>query len=83
MKVVKTACELCAWSCGMEAYVEGGKVVRVKGMKEHPLNNGRLCPKGSVTHEYVYAKDRITTPMLNEDGRKLIGILRLRFSLRI
>jgi len=53
----------------MEAYVEGGRVVKVKGMREHPLNNGRLCPKGSVAHEYIYARDRITTPMLNEDGR--------------
>jgi|Deesub1362B_J571_1020462.scaffolds.fasta_scaffold00097_25 anaerobic selenocysteine-containing dehydrogenase len=69
MNVIKTACELCAWSCGMNVYVEGGKITRVSGMNEHPLNRGRLCPKGSVSADYVYAKDRITYPMVREGDK--------------
>ncbi len=69
MGVIKTACELCAWSCGMDVYVEDGRIVKVKGMKEHPLNFGRLCPKGSVAPDYVYSKERVTRPMVKEGDR--------------
>jgi anaerobic selenocysteine-containing dehydrogenase len=66
---IKTACELCAWSCGLNVKVEGGRITKVSGMKEHPLNRGRLCPKGSISAEYVYARDRITNPMVREGER--------------
>ncbi len=69
MEVIKTACELCAWSCGMNVHVENGKIVKVTGMKEHPLNRGRLCPKGSISPDYVYSTDRITHPMVKENGK--------------
>jgi anaerobic selenocysteine-containing dehydrogenase len=66
---IKTACELCAWSCGLNVKVEGGRITKVSGMKEHPLNRGRLCPKGSISAEYVYARDRIKSPMVREGER--------------
>ena len=69
MSIVKTACELCAWSCGMDVHVENGRIVKVTGMKEHPLNRGRLCPKGSISPDYVYSKERITHPMVRENDR--------------
>ncbi len=69
MEVIKTACELCAWSCGMNVHVENGRIVKVTGMKEHPLNRGRLCPKGSISPDYVYSNDRIIYPMIKENGR--------------
>ncbi len=67
--IVKTACELCAWSCGMDVEVEKGRITRVKGMKEHPLNFGRLCPKGSVAPDYIYSRERITYPMVKEGNK--------------
>ncbi len=69
MKVVKTACELCAWGCGIDAHVEKGRVVRIRGSKEHPLNRGRICPKGAAAVDYLYSKDRITTPMVKEGSK--------------
>ena len=69
MEIVKTACELCAWNCGIDVRVENGKITRISGTKEHPLNRGRLCPKGTVSADYVYAKDRITHPMLREGDK--------------
>ncbi len=53
----------------MDVHIENGKIVRVSGMKDHPLNKGRLCPKGSVSPDYVYSKDRITYPMIREGDR--------------
>jgi len=62
-QVVKTSCQLCHLSCGMNVYVEDGRIVRVEGMREHPLNEGVLCPKGEAAVEYVYAPDRLKYPM--------------------
>ncbi|MFQ5826692.1 MAG: molybdopterin-dependent oxidoreductase, partial [Dehalococcoidia bacterium] len=61
-KVVKTACQLCGGCCGVNAYVEEGRLVKVEGMKEHPTNEGKMCPKGMAAMDYVYAKDRILYP---------------------
>ncbi len=53
----------------MNVHVENGRIVKVTGMKEHPLNRGRLCPKGSISPDYVYSNDRIIYPMIKENGR--------------
>ncbi len=49
--------------CGCEIYVRDGRVVRVEGDKNHPFNQGRLCPKGLAIPQYMYHKDRVTHPL--------------------
>ena len=68
-ELIKTHCELCAWACGMEVFVEGGKIVEVQGIKNHPVNKGVLCPKGKAAIDLVYATDRIKYPMKKVKGR--------------
>lgn len=63
MEVIKTDCALCVNCCGIECYVENGKLVKVEGMAEHPASKGLLCAKGERLIEYQYAPDRITHPM--------------------
>jgi len=67
-KAIKTDCILCVWGCGINAYVEGGKLVKVEGMAEHPLNQGVLCPRGKALVDYVYSPDRLKYPMKRENG---------------
>ncbi|GAG03248.1 unnamed protein product, partial [marine sediment metagenome] len=59
LKVVKTACSLCALACGINVYLDGGKIVKVEGMYEHPLNKGILCPRAEAAWEYVYSPERL------------------------
>ena len=59
MELIKTDCILCVWGCGINAYVEDDRLVRVEGMTEHPLNQGVLCPKGKHLVDYVYSPDRL------------------------
>lgn len=66
--IVKTACELCPWGCGMEVHIKNGQLERVTGNREHPLNEGFLCPKGHAARDIVYSKERITHPMKRENG---------------
>ncbi len=67
-KVIKTDCILCVWGCGINAYVEDGRLVKVEGMAEHPLNQGVLCPKGENLVDYIYSPDRLKYPMKRADG---------------
>jgi len=62
-QAVKTACALCVHSCGMNAYVRDGKIVRVEGMAEHPLNKGELCPRGQAVLDFQYAPERLKYPL--------------------
>jgi anaerobic selenocysteine-containing dehydrogenase len=59
---------LCVSGCGINAYVEGGRLVKVEGMPEHPLNKGGLCPRGENLVEFAYAPDRVKYPMKKENG---------------
>jgi len=66
-KVIKTDCAMCYQSCGLNVYVKNGKISRVEGMPEHPLNEGDLCPRGHAIPDFVYSPDRLRYPMERED----------------
>ena len=68
-QVIKSDCILCINSCGINAYVEDGRLVRVEGMKEHPVSEGELCPRGEALPEWVYSKERLTHPLKKADGK--------------
>jgi len=64
--VKPTICAICeggATSCGVNAYVKDGTVIKVEGMPEFPQNQGTLCAKGNAGRQYIYNKDRILTPL--------------------
>jgi len=49
--------------CGINALVEEGRIVKITGMKTHPQNNGRLCPKGVAVTDMVYHPERLLKPL--------------------
>ncbi len=70
MEVIKTVCANCAQSmCGMDVYVEEGKIVGIKGTENHPYNQGFLCSKGLAAGELVSSPLRLTKP-LRRTGRR-------------
>jgi anaerobic selenocysteine-containing dehydrogenase len=66
MKVVETVCNMCELRCGINVYVDNGKIVKVEGMPEHPLNT--LCVKAQAIPELVYSSERLTSPLKKVDG---------------
>jgi anaerobic selenocysteine-containing dehydrogenase len=52
----------------MNVLVEGGRIVKVEGLKDHPLNKGKLCPKGERAIELVYHPDRLKYPLKRVKG---------------
>jgi anaerobic selenocysteine-containing dehydrogenase len=63
-----TGCALCYHSCGVEVTVEDGKAVKVDGQQSHPLNNGKLCPKGQAMIEHLYHPNRLKYPRKKVNG---------------
>jgi assimilatory nitrate reductase catalytic subunit len=65
---VRTTCGYCSVGCGMLLGVKHGTAVAVKGDPDHPVNLGRLCPKGLSEHQTIMAPGRLTHPTV--DGRR-------------
>ena len=61
-KVTTSICPYCAVGCGLKVYSKNGKVVHVEGDPDHPINEGRLCPKGSSVLQLIHSPYRELKP---------------------
>lgn len=67
-KWVNSICGYCSVGCGMQLGVKNGQVVSVRGNPDHPVNRGKLCPKGLAEHYSILAENRALYPLLRKDG---------------
>ena len=65
---VNSTCGYCSVGCGMQLGVREGKVVSVRGNPNHPVNLGKLCPKGLAEHYAIEAEDRAKYPLLRKSA---------------
>ncbi|MDH4188795.1 MAG: molybdopterin-dependent oxidoreductase [Betaproteobacteria bacterium] len=61
-RVYKSVCRSCHGGCGALLHVREGKLVKIEGDRDSPLNHGRLCPIGTSTVALVNHADRLTYP---------------------
>lgn len=67
---VKTTCPYCAVGCQMYLGVKDGRIISVRGDREGPSNEGRLCVKGRFgIPEFVNHEDRLTVPLIKKNGK--------------
>ncbi len=64
-KWVRTTCGYCSVGCGMLVGVRQNKAVAVQGDPDHPVNRGRLCPKGLSEHQTIDTEGRLEVPMVH------------------
>lgn len=62
-EIKKTTCYMCACRCGINVHLKKGKVAYIEGNKDHPVNKGVLCAKGSSGIMQVNAPSRLKSPM--------------------
>ncbi len=67
-KYVQTTCPYCGTGCSFNLVVKDGKVVGTAPYQRSPVNEGKVCPKGTYAHEFVNSPDRLTTPLIKKDG---------------
>jgi sulfite dehydrogenase (quinone) subunit SoeA len=68
-RVVKTTCYMCACRCGIDVHVRDGKIRYINGNKDHPVNHGVLCGKGSAGIMQHYSPARLKKPLLRTGPR--------------
>ncbi len=68
-ELTKTICPYCGVGCGISVRQgdEPGDV-RFAPWGDAPVNEGRVCIKGGAATEVVNHDDRLTEPMIREDG---------------
>ena len=64
-----TVCPYCSCGCGIYLVIEDGKIIGQEPQNEHPVNEGGNCPKGRNAYPFLYAEDRLTTPMIRKNGK--------------
>ncbi len=69
LEYVPTICPYCGCGCGIYLVVKEGRIVGVEPWKEHPVNEGKNCPKGRNAFEFLYHKSRLVKPLVKENGR--------------
>ena len=62
-EVRKTTCYMCACRCGINVHMKDGKVAYIEGNRDHPVNKGVLCAKGSAGIMQVNAPSRLQAPL--------------------
>lgn len=62
-EVRKTTCYMCACRCGINVHIKDGKIRYIEGNRDHPVNKGVLCAKGSAGIMQHYAPARLRAPL--------------------
>ncbi|MEO0670165.1 MAG: molybdopterin oxidoreductase family protein [Pseudomonadota bacterium] len=62
-EVRKTTCYMCACRCGINVHLKDGAVAYIEGNRDHPVNQGVLCAKGSAGIMQVNAPSRLRAPL--------------------
>ena len=69
LKYVATTCPYCGTGCSFNLVVQDGKVVGTAPYRRSPVNEGKVCPKGTYAHEFVNSPDRLTKPLIKKNGK--------------
>lgn len=65
---VRTTCSYCGVGCQLTLHVKDDKVMKVTGTEEIPPNHGSLCVKGRFGYSFIHSPERLTTPLIKENG---------------
>ena len=63
-----TVCRECPAGCGVIARNREGRVVKLEGNPDHPVNEGALCLRGQAALQGLYHPDRLSGPSVREAG---------------
>ena len=67
--IATTTCYMCACRCGIRVFLKDGKVRYIEGNRDHPVNRGVLCGKGSAGIMQHYSPARLRSPLLRVGAR--------------
>ena len=62
-QIIRTNCQACHCECGVFVHLEDGKVIKIQGDPDNPMNRGFTCVKGRAQPQLLYHPDRVLYPM--------------------
>jgi len=66
---VKTTCPYCGVGCQIDLHIRDNKIVKITGAEGVPPNFGSLCVKGRFGYDFINKPERLTVPLIKEDGQ--------------
>jgi molybdopterin-dependent oxidoreductase alpha subunit len=67
--LVRAICPYCGAGCALSVVVEDGRAVGLEYQTDHPVSQGALCAKGNAALEVLDHPERLTRPLIKENGR--------------
>ena len=68
-EIRKTTCYMCACRCGINVHMKEGRVAYIEGNRDHPVNRGVLCAKGSAGIMQHLSPARLRAPLKRSGPR--------------
>lgn len=68
-RIVPTTCPYCGVGCKLELHIKDDYIYHVSSPFDAVVNHGNLCVKGRYGYDYLYHKDRITTPLIRKTAQ--------------
>ena len=65
-RVVPTTCPYCGVGCNLELHIKNDTIYKVTSPFDGVVNHGNLCVKGRFGYDFIYNKDRVTTPLIRK-----------------
>ena len=67
-QTTRTICAYCGVGCSVDLVTKENQIVSVLPAMDGPANKGALCVKGQFAYDFVAHPDRLTTPLVRENG---------------
>ena len=67
-RIIRTVCPYCGVGCKLDLHIKDNLIYRVRAPFDIAPNHGNLCVKGRFGHDFLWHKDRLTTPLVRHNG---------------
>ncbi len=68
-RLIPTVCGMCEVHCGVLAYTQGEKVLKLEGNFRHSHNVGKICPRGATGVKLLEDPNRLKSPLKRVGSR--------------
>lgn len=65
-RIVSTTCPYCGVGCNLELHLKEDYIYSVTSPFDAVVNHGNLCVKGRFGYDFIYHKNRVTTPLMRK-----------------
>jgi len=60
---------MCYFQCGLDVVTSNGRIEKIYGTRDHPVNRGSICPKGIASQHLTTDPSRLKKPLKRKGSR--------------